>query len=71
MTTAREQARVAAANTHCDYSYVHADAASNVWEPLLREFVEAFGESTLIIKDKENSVRVTTAWLAAREALGD
>lgn len=49
MTTAREQAREAAwsaddawqdTNKHESIIIVHADAASDVWEPLLRDMVE-------------------------------
>lgn len=59
MTTAREQAReavVAACQNEKTGDYELADAASDVWEPILRDLLVA-GDHMARFSDHEESVR--------------
>lgn len=67
MATAREQAREAAVKAGADLDIVYPaiEAASDVWEPLLRQLVEATDEAVHDTHDTE----FAEAWYLAKEAL--
>lgn len=75
MTTGREQARVTAEGA-LDYFLRHggeltlpqtcADAASDVWEPLLRDLMDAVD----MAQHQHTFLRQSAAYARAKEALG-
>lgn len=73
MTTAREQAREAAyadAGVRSTLAESHADAASDVWEPIVRAFVDAKA-GTNEHGVYWNTAKLRQAYVRAKDALGE
>jgi hypothetical protein len=68
--SAREQAREAAIERVNEYAGDAADAASDVWEPIVRELLEAIDRETLTGSGRSWWTTTRVTYQKAKEALG-